>query len=37
MIATAEKEFGQLNVLFNNAGLHSQDDDAISTDETIWD
>jgi NAD(P)-dependent dehydrogenase (short-subunit alcohol dehydrogenase family) len=29
---------GKLNVLFNNAGImHSQDDDAISTDEKIWD
>ena len=38
MIASAEKEFGALNVLFNNAGImHSQDDDAISTDEAIWD
>ena len=38
MIASAEKEFGTLNVLFNNAGImHSQDDDAVSTDETIWD
>jgi len=38
MIASAEKAFGKLNVLFNNAGImHSQDDDAVSTDETIWD
>jgi NAD(P)-dependent dehydrogenase (short-subunit alcohol dehydrogenase family) len=38
MIASAEKEFGKLNVLFNNAGImHSQDDDAVSTDEAIWD
>ena len=38
MIASAEKAFGKLTVLFNNAGiLHSQDDDAISTDEAIWD
>jgi NAD(P)-dependent dehydrogenase (short-subunit alcohol dehydrogenase family) len=38
MVATAEKRFGKLNVLFNNAGImHSQDDDAVSTDEKIWD
>src|SRR5204863_6924848 len=29
MIASAEREFGPLNVLFNNAGImHSRDDDA---------
>ena len=38
MIAAAEEQFGKLNVLFNNAGImHSQDDDAISTDEKVWD
>src|SRR5437763_16989821 len=38
MIASSEKEFGKLNVLFNNAGImHSKDDDAVSTDEAIWD
>jgi NAD(P)-dependent dehydrogenase (short-subunit alcohol dehydrogenase family) len=38
MIATAEREFGRLNILFNNAGImHSQDDDAVSTDEAVWD
>jgi NAD(P)-dependent dehydrogenase (short-subunit alcohol dehydrogenase family) len=38
MIATAERECGRLNILFNNAGImHSQDDDAISTDEAVWD
>ena len=38
MIASAEKEFGKLDVLFNNAGImHSQDDDAVSTDEAVWD
>jgi NAD(P)-dependent dehydrogenase (short-subunit alcohol dehydrogenase family) len=38
MIALAEKEFGRLNVLFNNAGImHSKDDDAVSTDEATWD
>jgi NAD(P)-dependent dehydrogenase (short-subunit alcohol dehydrogenase family) len=38
MIATAEREYGRLNILFNNAGImHSQDDDAVSTDEGVWD
>ena len=38
MIATAEKEFGSLHVLFNNAGImDSRDDDAISTEEEVWD
>ena len=38
MVATAERRFGKLNVVFNNAGImHSQDYDAVSTDENIWD
>jgi len=38
MIAKAESDFGKLNILFNNAGImHSQDDDAVSTDEAVWD
>lgn len=38
MIALAEKQFGKLDVLFNNAGImHSKDDDALTTDEAIWD
>jgi NAD(P)-dependent dehydrogenase (short-subunit alcohol dehydrogenase family) len=38
MIAEAEKKFGKLNVLFNNAGImHAKDDDSVSTDEAIWD
>ena len=37
MIAHAEREFGRLNVLFNNAGImHSSDDDATSTSEETW-
>ncbi|MGE5523801.1 MAG: glucose 1-dehydrogenase [Rhodospirillaceae bacterium] len=37
MIAFAEAHFGKLDVLFNNAGImHPQDDDAVSTDERIW-
>src|SRR5438045_1001165 len=38
MIAAGEKAFGKINVLFNNAGImHAKDDDAISTDEAVWD
>ena len=33
----AEAEFGRLDVIFNNAGImHSGDDDAVSTDESVW-
>jgi NAD(P)-dependent dehydrogenase (short-subunit alcohol dehydrogenase family) len=38
MVAAAEKAFGKLNVLFNNAGImHAKDDDAVATREEIWD
>jgi NAD(P)-dependent dehydrogenase (short-subunit alcohol dehydrogenase family) len=38
MVSAAEREFGRLNVLFNNAGIMmSEDDDAVSTDEKVWD
>ena len=38
MIAFAERELGPLNVLFNNAGImHGEDDDAVKTEEAIWD
>ncbi|HEY7565899.1 MAG TPA: glucose 1-dehydrogenase [Acidimicrobiia bacterium] len=38
MVAAAEAEFGRLDVLFNNAGImHSADDDAVTTDEQVWD
>ncbi len=38
MVAAAEAEFGSLHVLFNNAGImDSRDDDAVSTDEAVWD
>jgi len=38
MVAAAEKAFGALHVLFNNAGImHSKDDDAVSTSEEVWD
>jgi NAD(P)-dependent dehydrogenase (short-subunit alcohol dehydrogenase family) len=37
MVAAAEKAFGRLDVLFNNAGImHAKDDDAVSTDESVW-
>ena len=38
MIATAERECGKLNILFNNAGImDNRDDDAVTTDESVWD
>jgi NAD(P)-dependent dehydrogenase (short-subunit alcohol dehydrogenase family) len=38
MVAEAEEAFGRLNVLFLNAGImHSRDDDAVNTDEDVWD
>ena len=38
MVAETEKAFGKLNVLFNNAGVMiSEDGDAISTSEEVWD
>ena len=38
MVAAAEEAFGALHILFNNAGImHSQDDNAMTTDEAIWD
>lgn len=34
----AEKVFGKLNILFNNAGImHPMDDNAETTDEKVWD
>ncbi len=38
MVAAAEDAYGRLDVMFNNAGImHSADDDAVSTEEKIWD
>ena len=38
MVAAAEQAFGSLHVLFNNAGImDSRDDDAVTTDEAVWD
>ena len=37
MIAVTEKSFGKLHVLFNNAGImESRDDDAVRTEEEVW-
>ena len=37
MVAFAEKTFGRLDVLFNNAGImDSADDDATRTSEAVW-
>jgi NAD(P)-dependent dehydrogenase (short-subunit alcohol dehydrogenase family) len=37
-VATAEQEFGKLNIVFNNAGImHSDDGDALATEEDVWD
>ncbi|KAL1924441.1 uncharacterized protein VTP21DRAFT_4095 [Calcarisporiella thermophila] len=38
LVEFAVKEFGKLNVMFNNAGImHPEDDNAITTSERIWD
>jgi NAD(P)-dependent dehydrogenase (short-subunit alcohol dehydrogenase family) len=38
MVTFSEQEFGKLDVLFNNAGImHARDDDALTTDEAVWD
>ncbi len=38
MIVVAEREYGKVDIVFNNAGImHSDDDDAVHTDEEIWD
>ncbi len=38
MVQAAEQQFGKLNVLFNNAGIMlGNDDDAVSTEESVWD
>ncbi len=37
MVEAAERAFGRLNVLFNNAGImHADDDDAMKTTEHVW-
>lgn len=38
MIQVAEQTFGKLNILFNNAGImHGDDDNAVTTEEAVWD
>jgi len=38
MVEFAESTYGKLDILFNNAGImHSEDADAIETEENIWD
>ena len=38
MVRAAEENYGKLNVLFNNAGImHSRDDNAMTTEEEVWD
>jgi len=38
MVQAAEDSFGELHVMFNNAGImHSNDGDALSTSEAVWD
>jgi len=38
MIAVAEREFGRLDVLMNNAGIsHIDDNGAVDTEEAVWD
>jgi NAD(P)-dependent dehydrogenase (short-subunit alcohol dehydrogenase family) len=38
MVRLAEETYGKLNILFNNAGImHSSDDNAMTTEETVWD
>tara|TARA_Y100000385_G_C13083072_1_gene634934 strand:+ start:839 stop:1612 length:774 start_codon:yes stop_codon:yes gene_type:complete len=38
MVDCAEREFGELHIMFNNAGImHSDDGDSQSTDEKVWD
>jgi len=37
-VQVAERQFGKLDILFNNAGLmHNDDDNAMTTEEKVWD
>jgi len=38
LVDQAVKEFGRLDIMFNNAGImHPNDEDALTTEEKIWD
>lgn len=38
LVDTAVEKFGKLSIIFNNAGImHPEDDNALNTDEKIWD
>lgn len=38
MVQVAEQTYGKLNILFNNAGImRHDDDDAVNTEEDVWD
>lgn len=38
MVQVAEEHFGKLTILFNNAGImRHDDDDAVNTEEAVWD
>ena len=38
MIRAAEDHYGRLDILFNNAGImHADDQDAVQTEEAVWD
>ncbi len=38
MVEAAENSFGKLDILFNNAGImDNRDDDAVNTEEDVWD
>lgn len=38
MVQVAEDRYGKLNILFNNAGImRHDDDDAVNTEESVWD